>query len=183
MFLVLSLACILYRTYKCTERAVDVTNYTQASPRPAVRRHFFCNISAMSSSSTSPGRKLLDACISGEIAAVRELLDDGGDVNWKDKFGDTALIWANVKGHAEVVKLLLERGAHIDHQSNIGVTALICASYNGKIDCARLLLERGSDISMKSENGKTAKDFALEKGKVNIVQLLDEVCIFQTQDK
>jgi ankyrin repeat protein len=136
-------------------------------------------------SSLSPsGHQLIDACKSGNnFAAVRKLLDDGVDVNWKNKEGDTALIWASVEGHAEVVKLLLDRGALTDLQRNGGATALMYASFFGHVECVRLLLERGADMSIKDRNGKTAKDDAIERGNDAIGQLLNEVCMLQNQDQ
>jgi ankyrin repeat protein len=137
----------------------------------------------MPKKASSPGKQLHDACKSGEIAAVRKLLDNGVDMNWKNTFGDTALIYASVHGHVEIIKLLLDRGAQIDTRDNIEGTALMNACFHGKIDCVRLLLDRGADTSLKDEDGIMAKDVAVENGKVDIVQLLDEVCMFQTQDK
>jgi ankyrin repeat protein len=137
-----------------------------------------------SSSSSSPGQQLIDACEKGEIAAVRKLLDEGVDVNWKDTLGDTALIYASANGHVEIIKLLLDRGAFIDFIRNgVGGTALMNACFNGQVDCVRLLLEKGADMSIKTNNGKTAKDYAIENGHAGIVPLLDEVCMFQTLDK
>ena len=79
--------------------------------------------------------------------------------------------------------MLLDRGAQIDTRDNIEVTGLMWASYFGHVDCVRLLLERGADMSIKTKDGDKAKDVATEQGKVDIVQLLEEVCMFQTQDQ
>jgi ankyrin repeat protein len=136
-----------------------------------------------SSSSSPPGQQLIDQCSSGDLTAVRKLLDDGVDVNWKDTLGDTALIYASANGHVEVLKLLLDRGALIDFLRNGGGTALMNASYNGRVDCVRLLLERGADMSLKSKDIRTAKDWAVSYGHADIAQMLDEVCMPQNQDK
>jgi ankyrin repeat protein len=133
---------------------------------------------------STSGEQLIDAGISGCLVAVRNLLDDGIDMNWKNTLGYTALMWASGKGHVEVVKLFLESGALIDLQNKYGWTALSIASYFGKIDCARLLLERGADISFKSMDGnRTAKDWAVERGHADVAQLLDEVSMLQNQHK
>jgi ankyrin repeat protein len=134
-------------------------------------------------SSPSSNQQLIDACISGNLAAARHLLDDGVDVNWKTKEGRTALIQAGQYGHVEIVELLLDRGAKINLESDAGRwTSLMGASYYGNRDCARLLLERGADMSMKDINRMTANDWAKERGHVEIVQLLDEVRMFQLKD-
>jgi ankyrin repeat protein len=134
------------------------------------------------SSSSSPGQQLSNACISCDLAAVQKLLDDGVDVNWKDRTGWTALMDASgCWGHIEVVKLLLDNGAEVNIQDNNGWTALMVATINGKVECVRLLLEKGADVSSRTMDGGTAKDLA--DGRVDIVQLLDEVRMFQTQDE
>jgi ankyrin repeat protein len=176
------------------------------------------------SSSSSPGGQhfFVHACKIGSLAHARTLFDKGIDVNWKDKEGYTALMWASGKGqvgivkwllsrgvlidiqnkcggtasgvtalmwssqegHVEVVKLLLDRGALPDLQEpNHGSTALIMASSWGRASCVRLLLEKGADMSLKDKNGMTAKDIAKINGHIDIIQLLDEVRMFQTQDK
>jgi len=127
----------------------------------------------------SPGEKFIDACCSGDLAAARKLLDKGVDVNYTDKDGSTALMWASVMGHVEVVKLLLDRGALIDLQNNYGSSALMYASHNGIVDCVRLLLDKGADMSLKAKDDMTAKDKAESNGHVAIVQVLDEVCMLK----
>jgi ankyrin repeat protein len=133
------------------------------------------------SSSSLPGQQLHDACTLGDLAAVRKVLDEGVDVNWKDHSGWSALMLATCINHVEVVKLLLDKAAEVNIQNNSGWTVLMMASSNGKIECVRLLLERGADMSIKDRNGKTAKNWA--NGRVDIVQLLNEVCMLQTQDE
>jgi ankyrin repeat protein len=137
-----------------------------------------------SSSSSSPGKQLLKACISGKskLDSVRTLLDRGIDVNWRDPdylSDQTALMLASGYGRNEIVKLLLDRGALIDLQNEDGSTALMMASFDGKIECARLLLERGADTSITDKDGKTAKDDAQRKRHDDIVQLLNVVCLFK----
>ena len=55
--------------------------------------------------------QLQDAADYGNVAMVRQLLDQGANINARDKHGDTALMAAAFEGHADVVKLLLEKGA------------------------------------------------------------------------
>ncbi len=48
----------------------------------------------------------------GNLDAIRVLLDHHADVNAKDKLrGTTALMWATEQSHPEAVKLLIEHGA------------------------------------------------------------------------
>ena len=48
--------------------------------------------------------KLFAALRAGDVAAVRQLLDDGVDVNSKNEFGLTALAYAASAGQVDLVK-------------------------------------------------------------------------------
>ena len=59
-------------------------------------------------------RPLMLAARSGNVDAVRALLDDGADVNAsEDERGTTALMQAADQGHADVVDVLIEHGANV----------------------------------------------------------------------
>jgi hypothetical protein len=57
---------------------------------------------------------LSEAARRGDAAKVKELLDQGVDVNTKFRYNATALSYAADRGHLEVVKLLIERGADVN---------------------------------------------------------------------
>jgi hypothetical protein len=54
------------------------------------------------------------AAADGRLEVVRYLLDQGADVNAREKLGDTALTEATYYGRAAIVKELLFRGADIN---------------------------------------------------------------------
>ena len=59
------------------------------------------------------------AARTGNVEAMKVLLDHGADVNAKETLrGTTPLMWAADEGHAAAVQLLIERGADIKAQSN-----------------------------------------------------------------
>src|ERR1700728_1603572 len=63
---------------------------------------------------------LMLAARSGNLAAIRVLLDHHADVNAKDKLrGTTALMWATEQMHPAAMKLLVEHGASLSAQSAI----------------------------------------------------------------
>ncbi len=67
--------------------------------------------------SSTPGDKagaLAEAARKGDAAIVKQLLDDGVDVNTKYRYGATALSYACDRGHFDVVKLLVDRGADVN---------------------------------------------------------------------
>ncbi len=60
----------------------------------------------------------------GHAEIVRFLLDNGGDPNLQDKYGDTALTLACLSGHAGCVRILLQRGADRNITNDAGDTPL-----------------------------------------------------------
>ena len=88
---------------------------------------------------------LMLACSQNHTEIVRILLENGYDPNYKNKKGETALIYTafikNDKPSTEIIKILLEYGADINIKDNKGSTALIYASYTMKTDFVKALLE------------------------------------------
>jgi ankyrin repeat protein len=93
-------------------------------------------------------QELPEAAMTGSLKQGQSLLDQGINVNAKDKHGVTALWLASKFNHPEVVRLLLEKGADANTKDSYGVTALIeAASFTpsgGKSEVMRPLLEEGS---------------------------------------
>ena len=58
--------------------------------------------------------ELLEAAKKGDFSKVKHLIESGCDVNYEDKDGYTALIFASFNGHLEIVKLLIAKGADIN---------------------------------------------------------------------
>lgn len=69
-----------------------------------------------------PGVRLLYAANEGDIGSIRELLDSGVDVNFRDIDNRTALHIAACQGSADVVSILIEYGAQVDPKDRWGST-------------------------------------------------------------
>ena len=80
--------------------------------------------------------------MNGKTEAVRYLLDHGGDINQRDKYGLTPLIAASGEGHTETVQYLLGKGASVNAASEDG-SALILALRHNHADVAAMLNQRG----------------------------------------
>ncbi|MEM7393613.1 MAG: ankyrin repeat domain-containing protein, partial [Verrucomicrobiota bacterium] len=87
----------------------------------------------------------------GDLAAVEDFLDKGGNVNLQDEPGMTPLHHAvngNWKGkNREMVKLLIARGAHVNAIDDTHHTPLHMAS--NKED-AELLIDAGADVNART---------------------------------
>ncbi|KAF5823154.1 putative protein kinase TKL-Pl-5 family [Helianthus annuus] len=90
--------------------------------------------------------QLLFVACKGDVQGVKDLLDEGVDVNSIDLDGRTALHIAACEGHVEVVQLLLTRKANIDARDRWGSTAAADAKYYGNVETYNILKARGAKI-------------------------------------
>jgi len=89
-------------------------------------------------------KNLKMASIAGKLDVVKLLIEVGVDINAKDIYGDTALIYASAYNHKEIVEILIEVGADISIKNNIFFTALKYASKKGHKDIVKLLIKAGA---------------------------------------
>ena len=111
--------------------------------------------------------KLIEAAKGNKYKDVKRLLEQGADVNARDKEGTTALLRATIKGHTEIVKLLL-KNRNLDARQKL--TAMIWAERQGHTEIARLLRQAGMSIDDASLNGQLL--YAATEGNFKQVQLL-----------
>lgn len=84
---------------------------------------------------------------SGDLPAVRWLLDHGADPN-NTSTGETALFKAVRHNHFEMVKLLIERGAEANVQDVDGWTPLFCCQ---SVESAEFLVQHGADPTITDQ--------------------------------
>ena len=114
---------------------------------------------------------LMYAAAFGSVEAVSLLLDEGANVNSRNAFDATALMWAS--GDPAKSRLLIERGANVNARSKQGRTPLlIAAKRDGGADLLRLLLSKGADPRARDERGNTALMLAAETGDLDMIRLL-----------
>ena len=137
-------------------------------------------------SSGQYGRLLYFATMNAHPTVVRLLIGTGKvDIESKDEYGQTALLWAAQKGHEAVVKQLLEAGAEIESKDECdGQTALGWAAEKGHEAVVKQLLEAGAEIESKDECDQTALLWAAAKGHEAVVkQLLEAGAEIESKDK
>jgi ankyrin repeat protein len=114
---------------------------------------------------------LIYAAVYGSVDAGRKLLERGADVNAKNAFDATALIYA--AANEAKVRLLLAHGADVNAHTRQGRTALmIAAACDGCSGVLRLLLEHGADAKATDMGGSTALELAAMGGDAESVRLL-----------
>lgn len=90
------------------------------------------------------GVRLMYLADEGDLDGIREMLDSGVDINFRDIDERTALHIASCQGQTDVVQFLLGRGAEVDPQDRWGSTPLADAIYYQNQDVIRLLEEYGA---------------------------------------
>jgi ankyrin repeat protein len=112
------------------------------------------------------------AVAEGDIQLLKTLIDQGADVNAKNKEGETALMVASLEGRLDVAKLLVEKGADVNAKDSVGANALHYAAMGGSLDVIKYLVMKGADAQAKTEYGDTAAAISEMKGHRAAVDFL-----------
>jgi len=101
------------------------------------------------------------AAKNGNISRVRNLLNQGTNVNTRNTIDFTPLHWAAEAGHMDIVRLLLSRGASVNARSRIGETPLHWAAYQGNVNIVHELLRHGAHVNPRDNQGRTPLHWAV----------------------
>src|SRR5687768_12960494 len=116
-----------------------------------------------------------EAAASGDVAAVRELLKKGVDVNEAQGDGTTALHWAAIKGNTELAQMLIFAGANLRATTRLGgYTPLYLAAKGGHSAIVAALLAAGADPKATTTNGTTPLMIAAAAGDTRTITALVE---------
>jgi len=121
----------------------------------------------------TPTEKMFTAIDSGDLATVKNLLEQGMSPDILDIKWGSALMQACGGNTADVrlVELLLSYGADINLSTSAGLTALLVASIYGHVAIAKLLLDCHANPNHETEYG-TPLLYAATQGHSGIVSLL-----------
>ena len=108
------------------------------------------------------------ACIEGDLERVRQLIQEGQNVN-SDSIGDTPLIWAANNGHDQIVGELIRAGADVNGKDNGKQTALHKASWCGHSSVIKTLAEAGANPNVQDVGRVTPLMEAAYWGYANVV--------------
>jgi ankyrin repeat protein len=101
---------------------------------------------------------LHDAAFKGSVLMITTLLEEGANVNARNRYSDIPLHFAAMQGHIEVITALLEAGADVNAFNKDGDTPLHEAAKNGHVEVITALLDAGADPNVRDERGKRAFD-------------------------
>lgn len=112
--------------------------------------------------------RFLRLCGKGTPEEIGAALNEGANVNARDKNGWTALMHAAYYNpHAGTIGLLLDAGCDVNAAANNGVTPLMRSFSNSNQEVPVLLLKAGADVNARQWYGKSPLMFAAE-GKTNL---------------
>jgi len=112
--------------------------------------------------------QFLRLCGKGTLEEIGAALNEGANVNARDKNGWTALMHAAYYNpHDGTIGLLLDAGCDVNAAVNNGVTPLMRSFSNSNQEAPVLLLKAGADINARQWYGKSPLMFAAE-GKTNL---------------
>ncbi|WP_163710151.1 acyltransferase family protein [Mangrovibacterium lignilyticum] len=97
------------------------------------------------------------AVISGNLDAVKQLVNQGIDINLTEpEGGSTPLILAALFNKPDIAKFLIDNGADLNFRNNDGSTALHTAAFFCRTEIVSQLLEHGADSAVRNSAGSTA---------------------------
>lgn len=162
-----------------------------------LRRVIGENRRVLDATDESGGKPLHRAAIQGQVSIVRLLLDEGGDVDTREKqFGFTPLHMVACRTYRPVVTamypeldrcefagdaatseedvagILLERGAEVNARAGFNRTPLHMASVACRAGLVEMLLDGGADIEAEDELGFTPLHYAAFGGDGSVAELI-----------
>jgi ankyrin repeat protein len=87
------------------------------------------------------------ASMHDNLPLVIWLIKNGASVNYTNKYGHSAILWASFYGRYEIVQELIKSGADVNIKDIFGFTPLINAYYRGFKDVILLLESNGATIT------------------------------------
>ncbi|MGV3590645.1 MAG: ankyrin repeat domain-containing protein [Gammaproteobacteria bacterium] len=116
---------------------------------------------------------LADAAQQGDLATVRQLLQEGADVNEPQIDGTTALHWAAQANDVAMTRVLLDASADANARNRVGAPPLLPAAINGNAELLTLLLDGGADPNESvSATGDTPLMLAARTGLTEAIEVL-----------
>ena len=111
----------------------------------------------------------MSAVASGSVELVQRLIASGSDVNFKDKFRQPALFYAN---DLAMVKILVEAGADVNVADHIKMTPLMHAVMGCDEERIVYLVDHGADVKARNSIGVTPLHWASCGPRPRIIQSL-----------
>ena len=114
----------------------------------------------------------------GNAAEVAAALEQGADVDCRDRLQRTPLMEAAKRGRLPVLELLLARGADINAVDYSGLTPLMSAITPYQVATVRLLIAEGADAAQADEDGEKCFRKIRKQQVVAVCSTLFSIALF-----
>lgn len=157
---------------KSAKEAIDFINTSKG---------FFANFFSFNINSTGKLREtgLMKAAKNGHTEIAKNLIENGADIDAKNKESVDAFFMAEENKHVETAQLLLDSGAAIVENPSDDTPALLKAAERGHLITTQFLIKKGNNVNMTGSMGSngSATDVtpimaAAYNGHIDIVKLL-----------
>jgi len=108
--------------------------------------------------------KLIQACETGKVEEVLQLLNDGINPNCSNLDGMTPMHYAVQNGHLMIVKILVLNGAKINKTDLDNRTPLLLAVHFNQLNLAEYLVQAGADVNIPDYDSLTPLFYAAAYG-------------------
>jgi uncharacterized protein len=115
------------------------------------------------------GEQWFSAVPHGDPEEVRNLIDQGVDVDRRDWEGQTAL---HRTISPEIARLLLKSGASVQARDKEGATPLHKAAWRGREEIVSILIEAGADVNARGNYDLTPLHWAARTGRSGVAKIL-----------
>jgi len=114
------------------------------------------------------------AAKSGHIELIEYFVEQGVDINQRDRNGWTALAIATHAGQTESVAKLVTLKADINNPTNRLSSPLILAAQKGFEDITAILIDGNAKLDLEDEKDRSALWWAAKNGHKRVVELLQQ---------
>ncbi|WP_152395701.1 ankyrin repeat domain-containing protein [Paenibacillus guangzhouensis] len=117
-------------------------------------------------------QQFLEAAAQGDVATLKKCLEQGIDINVRNKQKRTAVLIAAMNDHLKAVSFLVEAGANVDLQDETCFNPFLFGCINGKLELVKLMIKANTNIELLTRFGGVGITPASEKGHVEVVREL-----------
>lgn len=117
-------------------------------------------------------QEILNLVEKNDIQDVSKALQNGADVNTRDKSKRSLLLIATINHQTELAKLLVTHGADVNLQADNQDSPFLYAGASGQTELVQLFLNHGARFDIFNRYHGTALIPACERGHIETVQLL-----------
>lgn len=115
---------------------------------------------------------ILNLVEKNDIQGVSKALQNGADVNTRDKSKRSLLLIATINHQTDLAKLLVTHGADVNLQADNQDSPFLYAGASGQTELVQLFLNHGARFDIFNRYHGTALIPACERGHIETVQLL-----------